>query len=61
MALNIGMGLGLTAVRRETQIVSAAAYASYAAPAGYRWEYETYNGVRVTYNGEPVVALVRIS
>lgn len=38
--------------------VGASAYAPFPAPAGYRWDFVTYDGVRVTYNGEPVVALV---
>ena len=36
----------------------AASYASYPAPSGYRWDFVTYNGARVTYNAEPVVALI---
>jgi hypothetical protein len=54
MALSLGLGLGLT---RNTG-VGAAAYAPYVAPAGYRWDFVTYNGARVTYNAEPVVALI---
>ncbi len=44
-----------------SQGVGAAAYASSPAPAGFRWEFVTDNGVRVTDNGIPVVDLVRIS
>ena len=40
--------------------VGAAAYASGPAPAGYRWDFVTDNGVRVTDGGEPVVDIVRI-
>lgn len=36
----------------------ASAYAPYPAPSGYRWDFVTYNGARVTYNAEPVVALI---
>lgn len=39
----------------------AAAYASHPAPDGYRWDFVTQDGVRVTYLNEPVVALVRIN
>lgn len=38
--------------------ISAASFASSPAPSGYHWEFVTYNGDRVTYGGEPVVALV---
>ena len=36
----------------------AAAFASFAAPAGFRWDFVTLNGQRVALNGEPVVTLV---
>lgn len=39
----------------------AARWASRAAPAGYRWDFVTRNGVMVTRAGEPVVSLVRTS
>lgn len=38
--------------------VGASRYAPYAAPSGYRWDFVTYNGERVTYAGSPVVALI---
>lgn len=38
---------------------SAASFASYLAPVGYRWEFVTFNGERLTLAGEPVVHLVR--
>jgi len=37
----------------------AAYYASSPAPAGFRWDFVTQNGARVTQDNEPVVALVR--
>lgn len=40
---------------------SAASYASSPAPDGYRWDFVTFNGASVTFNGEPVVSLVRIN
>ena len=40
--------------------VGAAQYASSAAPAGYRWDFVTDNGVRVTDRNVPVVDLVRV-
>ena len=36
----------------------AASFAPYTAPAGYRWDFVTYNGERVTSEGVPVVALI---
>lgn len=38
--------------------VSPADFAPSAAPDGYHWEYVTIDGVRITLDGEPVVALV---
>lgn len=38
-----------------------AAWASSPAPSGYRWDFVTFNGERVTRSGEPVVSLVRIN
>jgi hypothetical protein len=40
---------------------SAASYASSPAPSGYRWDFVTENGERVTEDGWPVVELVRVS
>lgn len=37
----------------------ASQYASYAAPIGFRWDFVTLNGARVTQSNEPVVVLVR--
>lgn len=39
----------------------AAVWAPYPAPSGFRWDFVTSNGDRVTSNGEPVVALVEIA
>lgn len=39
----------------------ASAYASMPAPSGSYWDFVTFNGERVTFNGVPVVALVGIS
>lgn len=36
----------------------ASAYAPFPAPSGFRWDFVTSNGERVTSNSEPVVALV---
>lgn len=36
----------------------AAAYASFPAPAGFRWDFLTSAGQRVTVSGRPVVVLV---
>lgn len=38
---------------------SAAAYASYDAPAGYVWDFVTLNNEPVLLDGVPVVELVR--
>lgn len=47
-----GLGLGTG---------GAAVWAPYPAPSGFRWDFVTSNGDRVTSNGEPVVALVEIA
>ena len=36
----------------------AFAYAPYPAPNGFRWDFVTSNGERVTSNNEPIVALI---
>ena len=54
MALSLGLGIGLTRAKGG----GAAAFASFAAPAGFRWDFVTLNGQRVALNGEPVVTLV---
>jgi hypothetical protein len=38
--------------------VGASQYAPYPAPSGFRWDFVTYSGERVTSSGEPVVALI---
>ena len=38
--------------------VRASFYAPFAAPAGYRWDFVTDNGSRVTAGGVLVVALI---
>ena len=54
MALSLGLGIGLTRAKGG----GAAAFASFAAPAGFSWDFVTLNGQRVALNGEPVVTLV---
>lgn len=41
--------------------VGAAAYAPYAAPAGYRWDFVTEGGATVTERNIPVVELQRVA
>lgn len=53
--LSLGLGLGLSARNKGG---GAAAYASGPPPAGYRWDFVTFQGARVTHIGVPVVALV---
>jgi len=55
MSLSLGLGLALT----RNKGVGAAQYASHPAPAGYRWDFVTDNGVRVTDGNQPIVDLVR--
>lgn len=38
---------------------TAVAWAPYAAPSGYHWDFVTYNGQSVTYNGQFIVALIQ--
>ncbi|WAC26352.1 hypothetical protein [Ancylobacter sp. SL191] len=55
----IGSGNAITQVALNgARGTPASAYARTPAPAGYRWDFVTYNGERVTFRGEPVVALV---
>ncbi len=54
--LGIGLSIPLATVLAPG---NPAAWASSAAPAGYRWDFVTQNGALVTRSGEPVVALVR--
>lgn len=54
MPMGLGLGIKLT----SSQGVGASAYASRPAPAGYHWEFVTFQGGRVTFVGVPVVALV---
>lgn len=42
----------------QTKVGGAARWADRPAPAGYRWDFVTRGGERVTRAGEPVVALV---
>lgn len=51
---NLSMGMA-----GPTKGVGAAAYAPFPAPAGYRWEFVTDGGERLT-DGEPLVDLMRI-
>lgn len=57
MDMSMSMGLRGGAALREG--VSASAYGSSPAPAGYHWEFVTWNGEVVTSRGVPVVDLVR--
>lgn len=49
----------IPAVATLIQGGGAARYAPYPAPSGYRWDFVTEDGVRVTQDNEPVVDLVR--
>jgi hypothetical protein len=53
--LGFSLGLGLSQPRH-----GAASYAATPAPSGYVWDFVTFNGLTVTQNGEPVVALRRV-
>jgi hypothetical protein len=52
MSLGFSIGFGL----RERPSLDY----PYPAPAGYRWQIETYNGETVTYNGQACYFLERI-
>jgi hypothetical protein len=52
------MRAGVRLVTTLSRGGGAAAYAPYPAPTGFRWDFVTFNNERVTYRGEPVVALV---
>ena len=61
MGIGLGQigGLGRVGMPTLSKGVGASNYAPNPAPSGYRWDYVTENGVRVTEKSEPVVALVR--
>lgn len=59
MAARVGLGSHLP--HSLDKGVGASAYASRPAPAGYRWDFVTSQGARVTSGGRPVVDLVRIA
>lgn len=54
MPKSLGIGLSNTLGSRG----KAASFASSPAPAGYHWEFVTFQGIGVTFNSVPVVALV---
>jgi len=56
LSLSLSLSLGSAALGTGG---GAARYASYPAPSGFRWDFVTLNGERVTLNNEPVVALLR--
>ena len=50
------LGIGISPALSKG--VGASAYAPYPAPSGTHWEFVTENGINITENGVPVVALV---
>lgn len=57
--LSFGTTWGLSRPLAPTKGVSASAYAPYAAPSGWRWDFVTEIGARVTERLSPAVTLVR--
>lgn len=57
----LGLSLTLTIGNPILNEGGAASYADHPAPTGFRWDFVTSNGVRVTQDNEPVVALVRVA
>lgn len=52
--LSLGLGLGLNPRKGG----GAASYAPFPAPTGFRWDFLTSSGQRVTSSGVPVVVLI---
>jgi len=50
--------VGMRRLLALSKTFGAAYYAPYPAPSGYKWDFVTSSGTRVTSNGVPVVALV---
>lgn len=55
----IGISFSLPGVAALNKGVGASSFAPYPAPTGWRWDFVTEDGVRVTEDNEPVVDLVR--
>lgn len=54
-----GLGMNPSGIANPSAGGGASSYAPRPAPSGYRWDFVTSQGVRVTSQNEPVVALVR--
>lgn len=53
--MRLGLRVGLNAFINNN---NAHLYAPYPAPSGFKWDFVTWQGMRVTWQGVPVVALV---